>query len=92
VVFLPAALANQSRQGKPLTELFSPTFLTVWNSQTLKQYEALTASLRPRDVTKLFISLVKPHNPVTSATIVRWLSEVLKLAGVDPSIFSGHSV
>ena len=29
---------------------------------------------------------------MTSATIARWLREVLKLAGVDVSIFSGHSV
>jgi len=39
----------------------------------------------------LFVSLVKPHKPVTSATIARWLREALRLAGIDVSIFSGHS-
>ena len=63
VVFLPAALAKQSRQGKPLKEFFFPSFphnSKLCPVKTLKQYEALTATLRPRDVTKLFISLVKP--------------------------------
>ena len=52
----------------------------------------LTAPLRPRTTTNLFIALVKPHNAVSSATIARWLREVLKLVGIDVSIFSGHSV
>ena len=95
VVFLPAALAKQSAQGKPLKEYFFPSFPD--NSQlcpvkTLKQYEVLTAPLRPSTTTNLFIALVKPHKAVSSATIARWLREVLKLAGIDVSIFSGHSV
>ena len=35
---------------------------------------------------------MKPHKPVSSATIARWLREVLRLAGIDVSIFSAHSV
>ena len=95
VVLLPATLAKQSAQGKPLKEYFFPSF--PHNSQlrpvkTLKQYEVLTAPLRPSTTTNLFIALVKPHKAVSSATIARWLHEVLKLAGIDVSIFSGHSV
>ena len=41
---------------------------------------------------QLFVSLVKPHKSVTSVTIARWLHEVLRLAGIDVSVFSGHSV
>ena len=33
----------------------------------------------------------KPHNPVSTATIGRWLEEVLKRAGIDIQKFSGHS-
>jgi len=29
---------------------------------------------------------------VTSATVAHWLCEVLKLAGIDVNVFSGHSV
>ena len=34
----------------------------------------------------------KPHKPVASCIIARWLKETLRLAGIDVSIFSGHSV
>ena len=41
---------------------------------------------------QLFIAIKKPHKPVVSCTIAHWLKEMLKLAGFDVSIFSGHSV
>jgi len=44
--------------------------------------------MRPKDTTKL----VRPHKLVASCTIARWLRETLKLAGIDVSIFAGHSV
>ena len=50
VVFLPAALAKQSRQGKPLRKFFFPSFphnSELCPVETLKQYEALTSTLRP---------------------------------------------
>ena len=39
----------------------------------------------------LFIFFIKPHAPVSSATISRWLKSVLALAGVDTASFQGHS-
>jgi len=60
--------------------------------ETLRQYESVTSALRSRGSNNLFIALIKPHKSVSSATIVRWLREVLRLAGIDVSIFSGHSV
>ena len=38
----------------------------------------------------LFISYVRPHKPVTSATIARWVKTVLSLAGID-GVFTAHS-
>ena len=38
------------------------------------------------------MAIKKPHNPVASCTIASWLKETLRLAGLDESIFSGHSV
>jgi len=58
----------------------------------LKQYEILTAPLRPCDTTKLFIAVVKPYKPIASTTIAHWLWQVLEPAGIDGSIYSGHSV
>lgn len=41
---------------------------------------------------QLFISLIKPYNPVSSATIARWLKSIRAKAGVDTSIFKAHSI
>ena len=79
VVFLPAALAKQSAQGKPLKEYFFPSFPNnpqLCPVETLKQYEVLTVPLRPNTTTNLFIALVKPHKAESLATIARWLREV----------------
>ena len=39
----------------------------------------------------LFLALNKPHKPVTSASIARWIKELLTEAGVDTDKFSAHS-
>ena len=38
-----------------------------------------------------FFSYVKPHKPVSSTTIARWVKEVLSLAGIDTITSSAHS-
>ena len=40
---------------------------------------------------RLFVALVKPHNPVSSSTIARWPKGMLQQAGIDVSIFGAHS-
>ena len=49
------------------------------------------ANVRPEDTTKLSVVIVKSHRPVASCTIACWLRETLNLAGIDVSIFVGHS-
>ena len=39
----------------------------------------------------LFLSFKKPHNPVTSATLSRWLKELIRQSGIK-DIFGDHSV
>jgi site-specific recombinase XerD len=56
----------------------------------LKQYINVTNNIR-KDKDKLFLGIVKPHNPVSSQSISRWLVEVLKLSGIDSSKFHAHS-
>ena len=52
--------------------------------QTLQLYLNRTLNWRQiREKTRLYLSLIRPHHPVTSATIVRWLKQVLKEAGVS---------
>ena len=95
VTFLPATLAKQSRQGKPLVEFFFPCFSHDENLcpvRTLRQYETVTSSLRSEDQQGLFLAIVKPHKQVSSCTIARWLKCVLGDAGIDINMFTAHSV
>ena len=93
-VFLPTALAKQSRPGKEFKEFLFPKFAEnekLCPVQSLSLYIERTKALRG-DATQLFISFIKPHNPVTSSTIARWLKLGMESAGIDTSIFKAHSV
>jgi hypothetical protein len=58
----------------------------------LKCYISMTESFRKDSNNELlFISSVGLHNPVKSQTISNWIKKVLKDAGIDVEIFSGHS-
>lgn len=56
----------------------------------LKHYLFLTSGKRSSSL-NLFISLKRPHLPVSSNTIARWIKSFLNLAGIDTQIFSAHS-
>ena len=93
VSFLSSDLAMQSRQGKPLTDIFFATFpgnKELRPVETLRRYQTVTSPLR-KEFDQLFVATVKPHKPVAPCTIARWLKEVLKLSGIDDSIFTAHS-
>ena len=94
VVFLPSDLAKQSRPGKALAEFFFPRFTEdtrLCPVRSLELYLQATQTLRG-DTTQLLISYIKPHGPVTSSTVARWLKQVIGDAGIDTSIFKAHSV
>ena len=59
---------------------------------TLQHYESITLPFRENGNQALFLAMVKPHLPVASCTIARWLKKILQDAGIDVSIFSVHSV
>lgn len=44
-----------------------------------------------RKSSKLFISFMKPHAPVSKDTISRWIKLTLNKAGIDTKIFKAHS-
>ena len=62
----------------------------------MRHYLKATRNLRPvfpsSKPDPLFVSYVKPHNPITAPTLGRWLRMVLKNAGIDTDIFKAHSV
>ena len=47
--------------------------------------------LRPPESSELFVSYVKPHKPVASKSLARWMTAILSLGGVDPAIYQQHS-
>ena len=97
VQFQPSCLSKQSRPGNPPKPFLFPSFLAdirLCPKQTLLQYISRTESFRPTDSgqkNNLFISYIKPHNPITSSSIARWITSMLKLAGIDTETFKAHS-
>ena len=95
--FFPTKAPKQSRGRKAIKEFFFSRFQEnplLCPVEALSQYLAKTESLRGKAdgrVTQLFIACIRPHRPVVSATIARWLKEVLGRAGIDTSIFKAHS-
>lgn len=47
---------------------------------------------RSRAVAKLFSLFVKPHKPVSTNSLARWIKSVLSNAGIDASVFKALSV
>ena len=85
-----------SRPGKSVEVCITATDVAeICPVRTLREYIVRTESLRLHDGKyqhKLFLSFVKPHNPVTTATIARWIKTVMHSAGIDTSVFKAHSV
>ena len=61
----------------------------------LQSYISRTENFRspmdPASDRQLLISYHRPHRPVKSCSISRWIKCILSKAGIDTSIFSGHS-
>ena len=97
VVFQEAGLAKQSRQGKPRAEFFFPAFPSngrLCPQQTLRAYARKTEPFctgGSEEQTRLFLAVVRPHKPVWSSTLARWLRSLLDKAGIDTAIFKAHS-
>ena len=94
VLFVIPRLTKSRRNGPPL-QAFYPEFTAnpkLCPLQTLRSYEQRSKDLRHKDSPKnLFISVKKPHKPVKPITIGHWIKNVMKLSGIDTTLFSAHS-
>jgi len=97
VEFKPSSLAKQSRPSKPAASFVFPAFPADKNlcpKEALLEYVSRTESYRgsgSERKTKLFLSYIKPHNPISSSSIARWILAILGLAGIDTNKFKAHS-
>ena len=86
-----------TRPDEPVAAIFSafPEDTRLCPVAFFNQYIKATTNLRPsmdNEPRNLFISYIKPHRPVSPATIARWIRELLAEAGIDIFIFKAHSV
>jgi hypothetical protein len=68
---------------------------TICPVATLRGYEQKTESFGSQEDegrTRLFLAVVRPHKPVASSTVARWLESMLEKPGIDTGIFKAHSV
>jgi hypothetical protein len=56
-----------------------------------KEYVLQTSVVCASSHFQLFLGVVKPHKPVVSSTIARWIKKVLEANGVDVSKYTAHS-
>ena len=93
--FCVSRLLKTSRPGKSSTPIMVPK--NTSNSRlcphtTLQTYISRTESVRNSIGTdSIFISLCSPFKAVGSSSLSRWLKTVLSLAGIDSTVYTGHS-
>ena len=57
----------------------------------LQTYESQTSALRSAGSSQLLLSYVKPHFPVSPASLARWVRTAMDMAGIDVTLFGAHS-
>ena len=76
-----------SKPGKSTEITFSSSgCASICPFAALKEYISGSETLRSRSgqfVSKLFLSFIRSHNPVSLRTIARWIMLVFQSAGID---------
>lgn len=94
-IFHVNSKVKQTRPGKhinPLEFIAYPSEESLCVVSHLNEYIRKTSSFRKDGMKQLLLAFNKPHNPVSTDTISRWVKQVLLSAGVDTSKFKAHSV
>ena len=85
---------KHTRPGKhqePFDFLAYPHDKRLCIMEYLTEYIDRTEPLRGNHK-NLLISYVKPHQPVSKATVARWIKEVLRVSGIDMKNFTAIAV
>ncbi|KAJ8018825.1 hypothetical protein HOLleu_42972 [Holothuria leucospilota] len=89
-------IMGATKTSKPgQTKICILPFLKVTDicpASVFRHYLERTKSFRSssNDEDNVFISFLKPYRKVCSATIARWIKDILRLAGVDTGVFTAH--
>ncbi|KAH9634343.1 hypothetical protein HF086_011603 [Spodoptera exigua] len=85
-------MTKTSAAGRTQPNLFLPFFEKpeICPARTLCDYIRFTTEIRGHN-DYLFLSLKKPHKPVSASTVGRWIKNTLSDCGIDTRVFSGHS-
>ena len=92
VIFQIAGL-NKTRRSGPPREVSYVRFLDCPDTcpvETLRVYEQRTQPLRG-EATSLLVACVKPHKPVATSTMSRWIKNMLEQAGIHANAHSTRS-
>ena len=82
--------SNVNKQQPQITLEKFPEEPNLCAFSALQEYLRRTQFLR-NNSTKLFVSYIKPHSPVSKATFSRWIKTLMTRAGIDTSLFKPHS-
>ena len=91
-IFILSKHVKQSRPNYPVPPVIIPRYTPdedICPLLCLEEYIERTKELRQDNV--LFISTIKPHNPVGAQTMSRWIKTILEWAGIDVTLFKPHS-
>ena len=99
LTFIRQDLSKQDRPSHYGSKIFVPAFTSnkqLDPKRALYLYLKITDSFRQddssKDETMLFLSIKKPHKPVSSQTISRWIVKTVKMAyKFDIAGVKGHS-
>ena len=86
---------KQTRPGthkNPLEFIAYPNDDNLCVVNHLNEYIRRTSPFRVNGKNQLLLGFTKPHNPVSTDTISRWVKQVLLSAGVDTNKFKAHSI
>ena len=85
------AIASVFKHTRPGTHQHPIVYTKYPMDPKLCVFEHLKEYLYRTTQTRLLLSYIKPHNPVTKDSVARWCSQIMQLAGIDMSIFAPHS-
>ena len=93
-VFKVIDKVKQTRKGyhiPPITYECYPHEVKLCPVVNIQEYIKRTASLRKPTCKQLLVSFIRPHGPISKATIARWCKSFLDVAGIGTTKFHCHS-